>query len=356
LRSVARGVGATLIFGLVALTAAASPSGTPAARARQGQCADAAVSLGARLFADRRLSADGTISCATCHRPDRAFADGLPVARGIGNQSGTRNTPSLLNASLSSRFPWDGRRASLEEQVLDPFVNSREHGLANHQALLELIRANPTYVADFTRAAPPRARESISLSAVAAALSCYVRALSAQDSAFDRFMYKRDRHALTEGQQRGLKLFQGRARCASCHLIGESSASFADGEFHSAHVDAELLRDLPAILPLVRATPPEKLGELVASRRDVAALGRFLSTQEPGDLGRFRTPSLRNVELTAPYMHDGSVPTLALAVERELYYRNSEADHSVTLTPAEAEDLVAFLKSLTSTSGTHPQY
>jgi cytochrome c peroxidase len=99
------------------------------------------VSLGARLFADQRLSGDGTISCATCHRPDRAFADGLPVARGIGNQSGTRNTPTLLNASLSSRFPWDGRRASLEEQVLDPFTNSREHGLANHRALLQLLCA-----------------------------------------------------------------------------------------------------------------------------------------------------------------------------------------------------------------------
>jgi cytochrome c peroxidase len=238
--------------------------------------------------------------------------------------------------------------------------------LGNHLALLELIRADPTYVADFGRAGRPGTRETISLPRVAIALACYVRTLAAQDSAFDRFMYKGDRRALAERQQRGLQLFQGRARCASCHLIGESSASFTDGEFHSAHLDAELLRDLPAVLPLVRATPPDKLGELVASRRDVAALGRFLSTLEPSDLGRFRTPSLRNVELTAPYMHDGSVPTLAAAVERELYYRSSEADRPVTLTPSEAEDLVAFLKSLTSrttaasyrgeASGTLPQH
>jgi cytochrome c peroxidase len=114
----------TLLCGFATLTAAALPSSrsTPTTSAGERQCADAAVSLGARLFADQRLSGDGTISCATCHRPDRAFADGLPVARGIGNQSGTRNTPTLLNASLSSRFPWDGRRASLEEQVLDPFT------------------------------------------------------------------------------------------------------------------------------------------------------------------------------------------------------------------------------------------
>jgi cytochrome c peroxidase len=266
---------------------------------------------------------------------------------------------------LSSRFPWDGRRASLEEQVLDPFTNSREHGLANHRALLQLIGADPSYVADFDRATLPGAPEAISLPRVAAALACYVRSLATEDSAFDRSMYKGERRALTEGQQRGLKLFQGKARCASCHLIGEKHASFTDGEFHSIHLDAALLRDLPASLPLVKTTPPVELGELVASRRDVAALGRFVSTLKPGDLGRFRTPSLRNVELTAPYMHDGSVPTLRVAVERELYYRNPEGDRPASLTPSEAEDLVAFLKSLTSSryaashrdepSATHPQ-
>jgi cytochrome c peroxidase len=300
------------------------------------------------LFEDRHLSADGQISCATCHQTDRAFSDGQPVARGIGGQLGSRNTPALVNASFSTTFSWEGRRTSLDDQVLDPFFNSREHGIASGQVLLDLLAGETGLVGDFQRTFREKA-EVLSLEHVALALACFVRSLVGDDSAFDRFMYKGEHAALTDAQRRGLKLFRGRGQCASCHLIGDKEAPLTDGQFHARHLEAGLRRHLPSLVPLVRATPREQLGELIASRPDIAALGRFLVTLDPGDIGRFRTPSLRNVALTGPYMHDGSVPTLARAVEREIYYPDAEVARSVSLTPSETDDLVAFLESLTST-------
>ena len=336
-------------FGAVGAPPLRSSTPTSPPRVREARCAEAAVSLGARLFADRRLSGDGQISCATCHQPERAFSDGRPVARGIGGQLGSRNTPSLVNASRSTTFSWEGRRTSLEDQVLDPFLNSREHGLTNEQALLELLAVDSDLLADFQRTFQRGMGKVLSLEHVALALACFVRTLVADDSTFDRFMYKGEHAALTEGQRRGLKLFRGRGQCASCHLIGDKDAPLTDGQFHALHLEAGLRRHLPALVPLVKATPREQLGELIASRPDIAALGRFLVTLDPSDIGRFRTPSLRNVALTAPYMHDGSVPTLARAVEREIYYRSAEVARPVSLTPSERDDLVAFLESLTST-------
>jgi cytochrome c peroxidase len=238
-----------------------------------------------------------------------------------------------VNASLSTTFSWDGRRASLEDQVLDPFINSREHGLTNQQALLELVATDSDLVADFQRTLQRGKEKPISLEYIAYALACYVRTLAAGDSAFDRFMYKGEPAALTETQRRGLKLFRGRGQCASCHLIGDKDAPLTDRQFHALHLEAGLRQHLPELVPLVKATPREQLGELIASRPDIAALGRFLVTLDPSDIGRFRTPSLRNVALTAPYMHDGSVPTLARAVEREIYYRSAEVARPVSPWP-----------------------
>lgn len=351
-RTITVGVFGALVLGAFGSVGAASSGGSspsPRARVHGARCADAFASLGARLFADPRLSADGRISCATCHQPERAFSDGQPVARGIGGQSGSRNTPALVNASLSTSFSWDGRRTSLEDQVLDPFFNSREHGLTNAQALLGLLAVDSGLLAEFQRAFQRENGKTVSREHVAVALACFVRTLAVEDSAFDRFMYKGDHASLTQAQRRGLSLFRGRGQCASCHLIGDKEAPLTDGQFHARHLEAGLRRDLPALVPLVQGTPREQLGELIASRPDIAALGRFVVTLDPSDIGRFRTPSLRNVALTAPYMHDGSVPTLARAVEREIYYRSAEVNRPLSFTPSEADDLVAFLESLTST-------
>jgi cytochrome c peroxidase len=328
------------------VASAAKPSRAPR---REQARHEALVHLGARLFSDARLSGDGRISCATCHRPEHAFTDGLRVARGIDARMGSRNSPSLLDAGLRSSFPWDGRRSRLEDQVVDPFVNTREHGLADSTALLRIIEADSTYRLAF-EAAFGRGISPV-VSRVGDALAAFVRTLRAGESAFDRYWFRGERAALSEAQRRGLRTFRERGQCSACHLIGER-ALFTDDRFHSIFVSEDTRKALPRLWALLETTAPDGIGELVASNVEIAALGKFVTTREPADIGSFRTPSLRNVAVTAPYMHDGSIETLAEAVEREAYYRTKDSSRPVFLTPAETGDLVAFLESLTSTEQT----
>ncbi len=309
------------------------------------------IALGEKLFQDTRFSADGKISCASCHQADRAFTDGRKVAQGLNKKDGTRNTPTLLNvAYLTSQF-WDGRRATLEEQAQDPLVNPIEHGLENHELMLKTLRNDADYASAFTSVFNIRPN-NISLTHVVKALASFERSLVSGDSAFDRYVYGGDKRALSGPEINGLVLFRGRARCATCHVIGTQSALFTDNDFHSLGVGFE--RISPKLAPLTKHIinlPPQAVSNLIAQDADVAALGRFTTTRKPSDIGRFRTPSLRNVANTAPYMHDGSVATLEEAVELEVYYRSHEANRPLLLTPQERADIVAFLKSLTSAQG-----
>jgi cytochrome c peroxidase len=306
------------------------------------------VALGRALFEDERLSADGKVSCSTCHQPDRAFTDGRTVAQGIRQRVGTRNTPTLLNSAYLTSLFWDGRRKSLEEQAADPLVNPVEHALGNHDELLATVRADAAYAAGF-RAAFGIGPESIGIEHVVKALAAFERTLVAGDSPLDRYRYGGDPSALSPAQLRGLGLFTGRARCATCHTLGSENALLTDEEFHTIGIGQARVQPRLAdrTTRLVRLSPAER-GQSILSDPEVAELGRFAVTLKPGDIGLFRTPTLRNVALTAPYMHDGSVPTLAEAVERELYYRGLEAGRPLVLTPQEKSDLVAFLQALTS--------
>ena len=306
------------------------------------------VALGRALFDDKRLSSDGTVSCSTCHQPEHAFTDGRALARGFQHRAGTRNTPTLINSAYLKSLFWDGRRESLEEQAADPLFNPVEHGLGSHDELLAVVRADAAYKAGF-RAAFGVTPESIRIEHVLKALASFERTLVAGDSPFDRYRYGGDPSALSVSQVRGLGLFLGRARCATCHTIGNEHALLTDQEFHTIGIGQARIQSGLAgrATRLVRLSRPE-LDRSIMSDPDVAALGRFAVTLKPGDIGRFRTPSLRNVALTAPYMHDGSVPTLAEAVERELYYRGLESGRPLVLTPREKADLVAFLEALTS--------
>jgi cytochrome c peroxidase len=312
----------------------------------------ARIALGRRLFFDTRLSLDGSISCSSCHQPEHSFSDGRALAQGIGKRQGTRNTPSLLNSAFNTSQFWDGRRASLEAQALDPLTNPLEHGLKDDHALLDLIRADPVYVAHF-RAAFSVNSVSIQKEQVAQAIASFERTLIAGDSPFDRYYFGRDERELSPSAQRGLSLFQGRAQCSSCHLVGRNAALFTDNAFHSVSIG--LQRIAPRLAELTKRLVATRqsgasIDQAILSDRDIAELGRFAVTLNPADIGTFRTPSLRNVALTAPYMHDGSVPTLQQAVERELYLRGSKAGHPLILTPSERADLVEFLKALTSPS------
>jgi len=308
----------------------------------------AITSLGRRLFVDKRLSADGTISCSSCHVPQKAFSDGLPVARGIGGILGTRNTPSLWNVAFTTSQFWDGRRISLEQQAADPLLNPREHGLPDDRTLLAIIRRDNGYQQDFYRAfgVDP---EGITLDRVVAALASFERTLVAGDSPFDRYLYAQDRLALSDAAIRGLELFRGRAKCSTCHTVGEKFALLTDNLFHTVGVGLRGVEfRLAKSATQVVSTSRVDLDRLISEDPNISALGRFVVTKQPRDIGKFKTPSLRNVALTAPYMHDGTVTTLAETIEVEIYYRGLESNTPLILTPQEKRDLLAFLDSLTS--------
>jgi cytochrome c peroxidase len=249
------------------------PPGLPARVDGAEHSADGAAALGARLFFDPILSLDRTVSCGSCHRPELAFADAEPRSKGVGERRTARNTPSLLNRAYGEAFMWDGRAATLEEQVLLPIENPDEMALPLAEALTRLA-ADMSYRAEFERlfAGPPRAED------LAHALAAYVRRLVLGDSPVDRFRAG-DFDALGDDERAGLWFYESRGRCWRCH----SGANFSDEDFHNTGVGA-----------VNGASEP----------------GRAAITGRDEDRGRFKTPTLRGLALTAPYMHDGSLATL----------------------------------------------
>ncbi|HEU4712221.1 MAG TPA: cytochrome c peroxidase [Pyrinomonadaceae bacterium] len=283
----------------------------------------AKIELGRALFFDKRLSEDRTVSCATCHDPAAAFAGKEALAVGVGNKKTTRNAPTLLNTALSSSYFWDGRAATLEEQAKQPLLNPNEMGMADEAALVARVSAISEYRQSFRRVFP---REGITLNTIATAIAAFERSLVSNDAPFDRFI-RGNKKALTAAQQRGMELFKGKAKCADCHLISGSVARFRDEKFHNTGIGAN---DAAFSDP-----------------------GRFLVTRNQKDLGAFKTPSLRDVELTGPYMHDGSLKTLLDVVR---FYnqggnKNPMLDEKMfplNLTESEMNELVDFLRALTS--------
>jgi len=310
---------------------------------------DPKVLLGKRLFFDSGLSADGTVSCATCHQPEHAFSDTRAVSQGIRHQNGARNAPGLLNVAFNTAFTWDGRQPTLEAQALEPILNPREQGLQDESELVRRIRRNPAYVMAFRQAFSLTAT-SITAADIGRAIADYERTLISADSPADRFLYGHDAGALSGSAQRGLELFRGSARCATCHSMGDDSALFTDNSYHAVNVGmlevGPNLSDLAARVVKLHQDGV-RIDRILISDASISELGRFVVTLDPKDIGKFRTPSLRNVALTAPYMHNGSVATLAEAVERELYDHASEVPVPLILTPEEKRDLVSFLEALT---------
>lgn len=338
-----------------AIIAGASMLLAPAVRAtapdaqKQDQ-ATALVKLGQRIFHDASLSADGTISCASCHQPDHAFSDGRRVAIGIRQQPGTRNTPSLLTVgrSPSPAYFWDGRRPALEAAVMDPFTNPVEMGLADQVPLLSRLHADKAYQPLIDGAFAGHA-QAMGTAQIAKALSAYIRSLDKGDSAYDRFATGRDKQALSAQAQRGLALFEGKARCAECHVTTGSPAALSDHGYHRTGIGMNSVeRELPRLTMDViqRSLDDQALGNRVATHEDESQLGRFNVTRRVEDIGLFRTPSLRGVSHTAPYMHDGSVATLPDALEMEIYYRGLTSGRPIGLTAEEKADLLELLKQL----------
>jgi cytochrome c peroxidase len=288
------------------------------------------------------------VRCASCHVPEKAYTDGRVVAIGVHGQAGTRNAPSLLNiaAANESAFFWDGRRTALEQAVLDPLTNPLEMGLHDQAELRQRVAQNGAYHTAFAQAFPDGSE--ITSNKVGAALAAYVRSLRPPESAFDRFLH--GNHAtLNPRAQLGLALFQGKAGCVECHRLEGSSPVLTDHAYHRTGVGLDgITANLPALTEgvIARSLQGSAIGDRVAMHADEAQLGRFNVTQDPADIGLFRTPSLRGVAHTAPYMHDGSVATLEDAIDREVYYRSLQAGRPLNLSVEERLDLAEFLRSL----------
>ncbi len=314
----------------------------------------AKVELGRHLFYDQRLSANGSMACASCHEQARAFTDGKAVATGITGQVGTRSAMSLANVAYLPVLTWQNPQlTSLEVQALIPLFGEHpvEMGLAGReQQLFAMFRRDPTYQRLFAQAFPAEAAQGeaalYSLSTLTKALASFQRSLLSFDSAYDRYRYGGQKDAISPAARRGEELFFGeKLECYHCHggfnftdNLKHARTPFPEIGFHNTGIYNE---DGQGAYP--KASP-----------------GIVEFTGEPRDAGRFRTPSLRNVAVTAPYMHDGSIPTLR-EVLRTHYARAGRAVHlgrapnplrseliaGFEISDAEIGDVVAFLESLT---------
>lgn len=313
-----------------------------ASRQQQDQYA---VNLGKLLFFDKRLSADGRVSCATCHIPSLDFTDGRATSVGASGRVSTRNSTSLLDVAHLESFFWDGRESTLADAVLQPFTNPAELGNAYMADVESALASTPEYRTKFFRQYG-RAPDS---AAIAHSLSTYIRSLESGTTRIERYLSSGDTTLLSDDEVAGLSLFRGKANCSSCHIIDEEAAPLTDHRFHHAGVGFERVAgQIASLIAKINneAASGIPLGNLVLESKEIAELGRFVRTGSPSDLGAFRTPTLRNVARTAPYMHDGSVRTLEAAVERELYYRGISMGRPISLTTEEKRQLQAFLQAL----------
>jgi len=310
---------------------------------------EAQRALGQRLFNDPQLSADGAHRCASCHVPQMAYTDGRRVAIGVDGRLGTRNTPSLsvISALGNTSFFWDGRRATLEQAVMDPFINPVEMGLHDSGTLIDKLIGDSAYRMAFAKSFPDA--PDITTAHIAHALAAYIRSLDPGHSAYDRYRAQHDPKLLSAKAQQGLLLFSGKGQCAECHQLEGAPVTLTDHAYHRTSVPLGAVEQtLPALTQGVveRSLQDSDVGNRVATHDDEALLGRFNVTRNPTDIGLFRTPSLRGVALTAPYMHDGSVATLDEAIDREVYYRSLQTGHPLNLSVQEKQDLRAFLETL----------
>ncbi len=325
------------------------PEDNPVTRAK--------ADLGEQLFKEQRFSATGEIACSSCHEPDKAFTDGRAIAEGIKGRIGTRHSPTVVNAAYYETQFWDGRRESLEKQSLDPLVNPVEHGFSSHESVLEVVRGDDAYVKRF-RDVFGVGPDAITVDHIAKAIATFERTQVSGDSPFDRYRYGGEEDAISESAKRGLRVFRNKGRCVDCHTIEQSHATFTDNEFHNLGVGWDRIGDevfevVASFRKMKESDGEASIDETILTDKKVSELGRFTVTLDTQDVGRFKTPTLRNVAVTAPYMHDGSEKTLMEVVE--LYDQGGNANplldggiKELDLTEQEKQDLVAFMKTLTS--------
>jgi cytochrome c peroxidase len=322
---------------LPALTTAASPQ---------------QIELGRKLFFDRRLSVNGTMSCAMCHVPEEGFtSNASKLSIGLEGVSLRRNAPTVLNVAWQTKLFHDGREPSLSSVAWSALLHADEMGNPSPDHLLVRLRTLPDYASRFEQAFGGAAASKNTLGEAVAA---YLRTLVAGDSRFDQWRYANYAEALTSLEQRGFSVFTGTGRCNACHTVNDQSALFADGAFHvtGAGFKPQVTSISVELAAGVHTTlKPSDLAAFADPRRP--DLGRFDISQQAQDRFAFKTPSLRNVSRTAPYMHDGSLASL----EEVVAFYNQGGDDApgkspllkpLNLTAEDQRALVAFLKSLDS--------
>ncbi len=329
-----------------ALTASAIPPASP--------ITPAAVALGEKLFFDGRLSDDGTVACATCHDPARAFTDGRPVSIGVHGRAGQRNAPTILNALYNKTQFWDGRVDTLEQQAALPITNPFEMGSSSLADTVSRITGDKSYQAQFMQAFGRGVNEQDMLRAIAT----YERTLASFDSPFDHFIAG-DADAISDSAKHGWELFNTKARCNLCHALADNKRDvtvFTDNDFHNIGVGILRHNVGPLAQQAERELAQGRLPDVdtAAITSEMSVLGRVLITKRQTDIAAFKTPGLRNVLVTGPYFHDGSMQTLWDVVD---HYNHGDGltdpwlDEDIqplALTEPEIDDLVAFLASLTS--------
>ena len=280
---------------------------------------DEKVALGKRLFFDKNLSYDRTVSCASCHDPDQNWGNGERLGTGIDGRIGKRNVPTLFNVAYFRQFFWDGRVASLEGQVIFPILHEDEMGMKSNEAVLERLYEDPEYHELFGKAFS----DGISIGNLAKAIACFERTILSGNAPYDRYMAG-DKNAMSEAAIRGLKVFMNRGKCNGCHV----PPTFIDFSYYNLGVGMD---------------------------KENPDLGRYHVFEMESAKGKFKTPTVRNIAKTGPYMHDGSMKTLEEIVE--LYdqggirnrYLSQEVRNKLRLTEQEKKDLVTFMvEGLTS--------
>ena len=331
------------------------PLGLPPAAS---QLDPAEIDLGRQLFFDRRLSNNETLSCAMCHIPEQGFTQNeLATPVGHLGKGVRRNVPSLYNVAFAEALFLDGREQSLETQIWSPLLAENEMANDSREAVLAKLASNAFYAKRFAAVF----EEGLTQSTLGRALAAYQRALLSGDSPFDRWYFRGEELPIEKGSgtegypvlaARGFAVFQDKG-CATCHRINDSSALFTDGQFHNTGTG--YLRAGRALRPpSVQLAPGIFVVPTVdAETETFTDDGRYEVTGREADKWRYRTPSLRNVALTGPYMHDGSIATLEAVVA--FYAEGGGGDpaqdprtQSVQLTQSDQDALVSFLKTLTS--------
>ena len=283
------------------------------------------IALGRRLYYDPVLSVDNTVSCATCHSPQFGFADPKPVSEGVGKKTGTRHSPSVMNTAYFTSQFWDGRAPSLEKQAEGPVQNPVE--MANTLATVEKrLNADPSYREDFAKAWGPK---PITYEMVEKSIASFERTILSGSSPFDRWKYGHDEKAVNDSVKRGFVVFTSRKKgnCAACHTVGDKYALLTDNEFHNVGIGVDMGK--------------------------FTDVGRYDVTHNQADKGKFKTPCLRNIAQTAPYMSDGSLKDLKQVIDFYIGAGNSNPNldkdiHVLDfLSGQERADLQAFLNSLT---------